>query len=176
MRLSRRSFATCDRKRRTCSQVIERRRAALIERFFGKLFIEGQRAGMVRKDVPAKLTIEILLAHRPGNHESIEDGGVRHDAERGVRRNSQNYPRRRADPTGPHHRLIESLAALMRLMRKSFAPKSDVLGLSPRSQCRSSFARVITRKNAVSGTIEVDEAHVGPRIERTRRENFRVGR
>jgi AcrR family transcriptional regulator len=43
-------------------KVIERRRAALIERFFGKLFIEGQRAGMVRKDVPAKLTIEILLA------------------------------------------------------------------------------------------------------------------
>jgi len=42
-------------------KVIERRRAALIERFFGKLFIEGQRAGMVRKDVPAKLTIEILL-------------------------------------------------------------------------------------------------------------------
>ena len=43
-------------------KVIERRRAALIERFFGKLFIEGQRAGMVRKDVPAKLIIEILLA------------------------------------------------------------------------------------------------------------------
>ena len=43
-------------------KVIERRRAALIEGFFGKLFIEGQRAGMVRKDVPAKLTIEILLA------------------------------------------------------------------------------------------------------------------
>jgi AcrR family transcriptional regulator len=42
-------------------KVIERRRGALIERFFGKLFIEGQRAGMVRKDVPAKLTIEILL-------------------------------------------------------------------------------------------------------------------
>src|ERR1700758_776544 len=43
-------------------KVIERRRAALIERFFGKLVIGGQRAGMVRKDVPAKLTIEILLA------------------------------------------------------------------------------------------------------------------
>lgn len=41
--------------------VIERRRAALIERFFGKLFVEGQRTGMVRKDVPAKLIIEILL-------------------------------------------------------------------------------------------------------------------
>jgi AcrR family transcriptional regulator len=43
-------------------KVVERRRAALIERYFGKLFIEGQRAGMVRKDVPAKLIIEILLA------------------------------------------------------------------------------------------------------------------
>ena len=43
-------------------KVIERRRAALIERYFGTLFIEGQRAGMVRKDVPAKLMIEILLA------------------------------------------------------------------------------------------------------------------
>ena len=42
-------------------KVIERRRAALIERFFGKLFVEGQRAGMVRKDVPVKLIIEILL-------------------------------------------------------------------------------------------------------------------
>jgi AcrR family transcriptional regulator len=43
-------------------KVVERRRAALIERYFGKLFVEGRRAGMVRKDVPAKLIIEILLA------------------------------------------------------------------------------------------------------------------
>src|SRR6476659_1667407 len=43
-------------------KVVERRRAALIERSFGRLFIEGQRAGMVRKDVPANLIIEILLA------------------------------------------------------------------------------------------------------------------
>jgi AcrR family transcriptional regulator len=42
-------------------KVIERRRAALFERFFGKLFIKGQRAGMVRRDIPAKLMIEILL-------------------------------------------------------------------------------------------------------------------
>jgi AcrR family transcriptional regulator len=41
---------------------VERRRAALIQRYFGKFFVEGQRAGMVRKDVPAKLIIEILLA------------------------------------------------------------------------------------------------------------------
>ena len=43
-------------------RIIERRRAALIQRHFGKLFIEGQRAGMVRKDVPVKLIIEMLLA------------------------------------------------------------------------------------------------------------------
>ena len=42
--------------------VVEQRRAALIGRYFGKLFIDGQRAGMVRKDVPARLMIEILLA------------------------------------------------------------------------------------------------------------------
>ena len=42
-------------------KIVERRRAALIERFFGKLFVEGQRTGMVRRDVPAKLIIEILL-------------------------------------------------------------------------------------------------------------------
>ena len=43
-------------------KAVERRRAELIERFFGKLFAEGQRSGMVRNDVPAKLLIEILLA------------------------------------------------------------------------------------------------------------------
>src|SRR6266702_2427720 len=42
-------------------KLVERRRAELIERFFGKLFVEGQRTGMVRKDLPAKLMIEILL-------------------------------------------------------------------------------------------------------------------
>ena len=40
---------------------VERRRAEMIERSFGKLFVEGQRTGMVRKDIPAKLMIEILL-------------------------------------------------------------------------------------------------------------------
>jgi AcrR family transcriptional regulator len=42
-------------------KLVERRRAALIQRYFGKFFVEGQRAGMVRKDVPARLIIEILL-------------------------------------------------------------------------------------------------------------------
>lgn len=43
-------------------KVIERRHAALIERHFGKLLVGGQRAGMVRKDIPAQLIIEVLLA------------------------------------------------------------------------------------------------------------------
>ncbi len=43
-------------------KIVERRRAELIQRFFGKLFVEGQRTGMVRKDLPAELMIEILLA------------------------------------------------------------------------------------------------------------------
>ncbi len=42
-------------------KVIERRRGALIQHYFGKLVNQGQRAGMVRKDVPARLIIEILL-------------------------------------------------------------------------------------------------------------------
>jgi AcrR family transcriptional regulator len=43
-------------------KLVERRRSALLQRYFGKFFVEGQRAAMVRKDVPAKLIIEILLA------------------------------------------------------------------------------------------------------------------
>ena len=43
-------------------KLVERRRAALIQRYMGKFFVEGQRLGMVRKDVPVKLIIEILLA------------------------------------------------------------------------------------------------------------------
>src|SRR5205814_8124301 len=43
-------------------KVVERRRAALIQRYFGKLIVEGQRAGMVRKEVPAKMITEMSLA------------------------------------------------------------------------------------------------------------------
>src|SRR5881394_260106 len=43
-------------------KLVERRRAALIQRYMGKFFVDGQRLGMVRRDVPAKLMIEILLA------------------------------------------------------------------------------------------------------------------
>jgi AcrR family transcriptional regulator len=43
-------------------KLVERRRAALIQRYIGELFVQGRRAGMVRKDVPARLIIEVLLA------------------------------------------------------------------------------------------------------------------
>jgi AcrR family transcriptional regulator len=42
-------------------QTVQERRAALIQRYFGKLFADGRRAGMVRKDLPPQLAIEILL-------------------------------------------------------------------------------------------------------------------
>jgi len=42
-------------------KMVERRRAELIQRHFETLFAKGQRAGKVRKDITAKLIIEILL-------------------------------------------------------------------------------------------------------------------
>ena len=43
-------------------KVVEDRRRSLIHRYFGKLFNEGRRAGIIRKDIPAGMLIEILLA------------------------------------------------------------------------------------------------------------------
>jgi AcrR family transcriptional regulator len=43
-------------------RLVEEGRADLIQRHFGKLFREGRRAGMIRKDIPAWLIIEIMLA------------------------------------------------------------------------------------------------------------------
>ena len=42
-------------------KLVESRRAALIRRHFGRLFAEGRRAGKIRKDIPARLAIAILL-------------------------------------------------------------------------------------------------------------------
>lgn len=42
-------------------QVVEKRRRDVLQRCFGKLLAEGRQAGMIRKDIPAKLVIEILL-------------------------------------------------------------------------------------------------------------------
>ena len=42
-------------------QVIEKRRREMIQRYFGKIFADGRKAGLVRKDIPVKLITEILL-------------------------------------------------------------------------------------------------------------------
>jgi AcrR family transcriptional regulator len=41
--------------------LVERRRKEVIQRYFGKLFVEGRKAGIVRKDIPVHLMVEILL-------------------------------------------------------------------------------------------------------------------
>lgn len=43
-------------------KVVDGRRRELIQQHFGKLLSEGRREGLIRKDVPVSLIIEILLA------------------------------------------------------------------------------------------------------------------
>jgi AcrR family transcriptional regulator len=42
-------------------QLVQSRRRELIRRYFEKLFEDGRRAGILRKDIPARLMIEMLL-------------------------------------------------------------------------------------------------------------------
>ncbi len=42
--------------------LVEERRAQIIPEFFGRLFEEGRRIGMIRKDIPSDLMIRVLLA------------------------------------------------------------------------------------------------------------------
>ena len=42
-------------------RMVESRRQDLIQRYFGKLFVEGRRVGIIRKDIPVRLIIEMLL-------------------------------------------------------------------------------------------------------------------
>lgn len=42
-------------------KVVESRRREVIQRHFGKLLGEGRKAGIIRKDIPVKLIMEILL-------------------------------------------------------------------------------------------------------------------
>jgi AcrR family transcriptional regulator len=41
--------------------VVESRRRDLIQRHFGRVFLEGRRGGLLRQDTPTRLAIEILL-------------------------------------------------------------------------------------------------------------------
>jgi AcrR family transcriptional regulator len=43
-------------------RLVEHRRRQLIRTHFGRLFDEGRKAGLIRKDIPVHLLIEILLA------------------------------------------------------------------------------------------------------------------
>lgn len=43
-------------------QVVEARRGELVQRYFGKLLAEGRREGLIRRDVPVRLIMEVLLA------------------------------------------------------------------------------------------------------------------
>jgi AcrR family transcriptional regulator len=42
-------------------QLVQNRRREVIQRYFGKLFDEGRKEGIIRKDIPARLITEILL-------------------------------------------------------------------------------------------------------------------
>jgi AcrR family transcriptional regulator len=42
-------------------ELIEQRRRQLIQRHFGRIFEEGRKAGIIRKDIPARLMIEMLV-------------------------------------------------------------------------------------------------------------------
>ena len=41
--------------------LVQKRRRELIQHFFGKLLLQGRKAGMIRKDIPATMMIEMLL-------------------------------------------------------------------------------------------------------------------
>jgi AcrR family transcriptional regulator len=57
---------------------IEERRRALIQRYFGKIFAAGRRAGALRRDIPTRLMIEILLGATEAilNPAKIEELGL----------------------------------------------------------------------------------------------------
>ncbi len=43
-------------------ELVQSRRRAVIQRYFGKLFDDGRRAGIFRRDIPTRMMIEILLS------------------------------------------------------------------------------------------------------------------
>lgn len=42
-------------------QLVEERRRDLIQRYFGQIFDQGRRAGIIRKDISSELIVEIML-------------------------------------------------------------------------------------------------------------------
>jgi len=56
------SFVRDMRREPDLFEGVERRRRAIIRRYFSRVFEAGRKAGIVRHDVPTRLIIEILLA------------------------------------------------------------------------------------------------------------------
>jgi AcrR family transcriptional regulator len=58
--------------------VVESRRRDVIQRHFGKVFLEGRKAGLIRRDIPPKLATEILLGavHAIMNPPKMEELGL----------------------------------------------------------------------------------------------------
>jgi AcrR family transcriptional regulator len=58
--------------------VVERRRRDVIQRHFGKVFLQGRKAGLIRQDIPPRLAIEILLGavHAIMNPPMMEELGL----------------------------------------------------------------------------------------------------
>src|SRR5262249_22324679 len=87
-----------------------------------------------------------------GDHESAKNRGTRDAAEGRFQRDYPDCSRRRA-----HAKRTETVnARFVRRYAQSLGPAGALALLILLGGCD-------TRKNAVSGTIEVDEAHVGPR-------------
>jgi len=42
-------------------QLVEERRRDLIQRYFGRIFDQGRRSGIIRKDISSEIIVEILL-------------------------------------------------------------------------------------------------------------------
>jgi len=59
-------------------ELVERRRRDMIQRHFGKLIGKGRREGILRKDIPTELVIEMLLAATQAiiNPEKLTDLGL----------------------------------------------------------------------------------------------------
>jgi AcrR family transcriptional regulator len=59
-------------------QTIERVRREILQRHFGRLFEQGRRDGLVRKDIPVRLLIEVLLGAVQAvvNPQKVEELGV----------------------------------------------------------------------------------------------------
>jgi AcrR family transcriptional regulator len=59
-------------------KLVESRRPTLIQRHFGKLFTAGRNAGMIRRDIPVRLIIEVLISATQGimNPQKLAELGI----------------------------------------------------------------------------------------------------